>query len=126
MERIHISGLELYAFHGCNTEEREYGQVFWLDLIMGFDATAACSSDDLMQTLNYAKAVKVAAAAFCSGPYQLIERAARVTADALLGEFPQLKTLTVRVHKPDAPISKYPVADIIFELECRKDGIEYE
>ena len=117
MERIYITGMELHAFHGVNREEREHGQVFLLDLVLEADLSRACRSDDLDDTVNYARVIKTAAAAF-TRPCSLIERAAEVTAQAVLGEFPAVEAVTVRVHKPDAPV-KLTVEDIMIEI-CRR------
>ena len=124
MEHITIQRLELYAFHGVNEAERRDGQVFLLDLLLEADLSAACQSDDLDDTVNYAKVIKCAAAAFCERPYQLIERAAEVTAQAVLAQFPRVQALTLRVHKPDAPV-KCVTEDIILEIKRRK-GESYE
>ncbi|MDR0531610.1 MAG: dihydroneopterin aldolase [Oscillospiraceae bacterium] len=117
MERIMVRGLELFAYHGCNPEERRDGQMFLLDLELRFHAIAACRSDDLADTVNYAKALKAAAAAFLNPPCNLIEHAAWRTAQAVLAQFPQVEQITVRVHKPDAPI-QLPAEDILFEITC--------
>ena len=125
MERIYITGLELSAFHGVNREEREYGQVFLLDLVLEANLSRACRSDDLGDTVNYAQVIKTAASAFTRGACNLIERAAELTARAVLGEFPAVEALTVRVHKPDAPI-KMTVGDIIIEIYRRRDEMPHE
>jgi dihydroneopterin aldolase len=121
MERIYITGLELRAFHGVNRDEREHGQIFLLDLTLEADLSAACRGDGLDDTVNYAKVIKTAAAACTRESCNLIERAAEVTAQAILGEFPKVEAVTVRVHKPDAPI-KLTVSDIIIELYRRREG----
>ena len=121
MERICITGLELHAFHGVNRAEREHGQIFLLDLVLEADLSKACRSDSLDDTVNYARVIKTAAAAFTRAPCNLIERAAEVTAQAVLGEFPAVGAVTVRVRKPDAPI-KLTVGDIVIELYRRREG----
>ncbi len=114
MERIHIIGLELFAFHGVNREEKERGQVFLLDLLLESDLSRACESDNLEDTVNYAQVMKLAAQVFAQ-PRNLIERAAQCVADAILERFPQVRQITVRVHKPDAPV-KLTAEDIIVEI----------
>ena len=119
MERIQITGLELFAFHGVNPEERQHGQVFLLDMLLEADLTRARGSDNLEDTVNYAKVVKTAAAAFTGQPCNLIERAAEITARAVLEGFPAVEAVTVRVHKPDAPV-KLPFGDISIEIFRRR------
>jgi dihydroneopterin aldolase len=49
--------------------------------------------------------VKTASDAFCTRRYRLVEAAAGAVAEALLAEFPQLRSIRVTVHKPHAPIA---------------------
>ena len=122
MDKIQVAGLELYAFHGVNREEREHGQVFLLDLLLEADLSRACQNDGLEDTVNYARVIKAAAAAFTREPCNLIERAAQLTAQAVLEGFPAVEAVTVRVHKPDAPV-KTVVEDIMIEIYRRRDGM---
>jgi len=117
MERIGITGLELYARHGVNPEERLHGQVFLLDLLLEADLAKACRSDNIEDTVNYAQVMKLAARVFAQ-PCSLIECAAELTAQAVLEGFPAVEAVTVRVHKPDAPV-KLPFEDISIEV-CRR------
>jgi len=119
MERINIAGLELFAFHGVNPEERRHGQVFLLDMLLEADLSKACGSDNIEDTVNYARVIKTAASAFTSQPCNLIERAAEVVAQAVLEGFPAVEAVTLRVHKPDAPV-KLPFEDISIEIFRRR------
>jgi len=122
MDRITIQGLELFAFHGVNEAERRDGQAFLLDIELEADLARACASDALGDTVNYAKVIKCAAAAFCGRPCNLIERAAEITARAVLEGFAQVEKIRLRVHKPDAPV-KLAAADIILEIERERGEI---
>lgn len=104
MDSIHISGLRLYAYHGVNPEEKENGQMFLLDIIYRLPLYVPCQTDRVEDTVSYAKVLKTARAAFLSEKFDLLERAAQVVADAVLGGFPAVKAVTVRVKKPYAPI----------------------
>jgi len=116
MDNITIEGLELFAYHGVLETERQHGQVFLLDLAMEADLSAACGSDNLNDTVDYSGVIGCAAAAFTAQPCRLIEHAAQRTAQAVLAKFPRIHKLTLRVHKPDAPL-KYVISDIILEIE---------
>ena len=120
MERIVVAGLEVFAYHGCNPEERRDGQVFLLDLELSFDSRAACRSDDLADTVNYAQAAKQAAALFAATPCNLIEHAAWRTARGLVAGNSRLQKVAVRVHKPNAPLQAR-VKDITFEIVCGRE-----
>ncbi|MDR1927550.1 MAG: dihydroneopterin aldolase [Oscillospiraceae bacterium] len=125
VEKLILSGLELFAFHGVNPEEKQEGQTFLLDLTLWAALSAACRSDRLADTVNYAAVLKCAAHTFTENRCDLIERAAQLTAQAILDEFPAIDRLTLRVHKPDAPV-QCRVADIALEIERRREGSLYE
>jgi len=121
MDTIHIEGMELFAYHGCLESERRDGQVFLLDIILEADLKRACQSDDLRDTVDYAEVMQCAAQAFVGGTYNLLERAAEVTAQAILTQFPVIERVTLRVHKPDAPV-QIPAADIFMETKRGREG----
>lgn len=104
MDEIIINGLKIYAFHGVNPEEKEDGQNFVLDIIMRCDLSKPCLTDNIDDSVSYAKVAKTAARVFTSRKYDLLERAAQVTADAVLSEYPAVMSVTVTVKKPEAPM----------------------
>jgi len=53
INKIHLSGMEFYAHHGCFKEERLVGTHFKVDLVLEYDATQAVITDDVAQTVNY-------------------------------------------------------------------------
>ncbi|MCR5403911.1 MAG: dihydroneopterin aldolase, partial [Butyrivibrio sp.] len=55
MDRINLTGMEFYGYHGCLPEEREKGQRFYVDVEMFMDLSPAGKSDDLNDTVNYAE-----------------------------------------------------------------------
>ena len=105
MDEIYIKGLKIFAYHGVNPEETENGQEFELDITMYADLSAARSSDNLEDTINYAAARKVINAAMTEKPYKLIERAAEEVAKRLLAQFEKLLKVEVMLKKPNAPMS---------------------
>ncbi|MCL2195848.1 MAG: dihydroneopterin aldolase [Oscillospiraceae bacterium] len=119
MQHIAIKGLDLYAYHGVHAHEREQGQPFVLDITLWANMSAACTSDDLADTVNYSRVIDCAAAAFCAEKHQLIERAASVTGDAILAEFAPIQRLEITVHKPQAPV-RQSVKDIAFTLKLAR------
>ena len=74
METIRIKGLEIFAYHGVNPEEKENGQKFILDIAMQADISRAAQTDDLNETVNYAAVRKTVNAVFTAQKYDLIER----------------------------------------------------
>lgn len=105
MDKISIKGLKLFAYHGVNPEEKENGQNFVIDLDYYVNINKACQMDSLDDTVSYAKVVKTIRRVFTAEKYDLIERAAQVIADAVLGEFEDIFKVEVTLKKPEAPIS---------------------
>ena len=120
--RFRVDGLELFAYHGCDPEERRNGQVFLLDMELKADFSLACAQDDLEDTVNYAGVIELVEQVFVGDPCNLIEHAAYRTASVILQEYPTLESVKIRVHKPDAPIRR-TVSDISFELELDREGL---
>lgn len=104
-DTIFVSGLALHAYHGVMQHEAKVGQTFKLDLVLGIDLAAAARSDKLVNTVSYDKVVDAASKAFCDRRYRLVEAAAGAVADAVLGQFTQVTSVHVTVHKPHAPIA---------------------
>lgn len=104
MDIIKINGLKIFAYHGVNPEEKETGQNFVFDIDIYVNMTTACFSDNVDDTVNYAKVVKTVTRAFTSQKFNLIERAAQVVADAVLEEYPEVFKVNLTLKKPEAPM----------------------
>jgi 7,8-dihydroneopterin aldolase/epimerase/oxygenase len=102
--KVFIDGLELRAFHGCFAHERQYGQLFEIDLDLTADLSEAAASDDLAKAIDYGKVVAVTRKIFCGAPRHLVEAAAFDIARALLEAFPRLQAVSVKVGKLAPPI----------------------
>lgn len=104
MEKIIVKGLRLKAYHGVNPEEKIDGQMFELDITALMDAKKAAISDELDDTVSYAKIIKTARAVFTAQSYNLIEYAAHKVGTEIMREYPALESVTVLLKKPEAPI----------------------
>lgn len=105
MDKIIINGLEIFAFHGVNPEEKVMGQKFILDITAYTDLARAGETDDLNDTVSYAKILKTARNIFTQTKYDLLEKAAQSVADGIFDAFPVVEALDVTVKKPSAPIN---------------------
>ena len=105
MDKIIIKGLKFFAYHGVNPEEKENGQNFILDIIMHVNMNKACHSDNVEDTVSYAKVVKTVRRIFCAEKYDLLEKCAQVTADAVLAEYPAVFKVEITLKKPQAPVN---------------------
>lgn len=104
MDKIIIKGLKLFAYHGVNPEEKEQGQDFIFDIVLHVNMNKACSSDHVEDTVSYAKVVKTVRRVFCEKKYDLLERCAQETAQAILEEYPAVFTVEITLKKPQAPV----------------------
>ena len=104
MEKIIIKGLKLYAYHGVNPEEEVDGQNFILDITATLNADTAKQSDNVDDTVSYAKIIKTVRAVFTEKSYDLIETAANKVGVSVMQAYPRLDSVTVLLMKPEAPV----------------------
>lgn len=104
MDKILIRDLKLFAYHGVNEEEKIDGQNFYFDIDLYVNIVKACHSDDVNDTVSYAKVVKTVRRVFYSEKYNLLEKAAQITADAILEEYPDVFRVDITLKKPEAPM----------------------
>lgn len=104
MDKILIRDLDIFAYHGVNPEEKRDGQHFVFDIDLYLDLGKPCVTDCVDDTVSYAKVIKTVRRVFTAEKYDLIEKAARVTADAILEEYPAVKKVKITLKKPQAPV----------------------
>ena len=102
-DEVFLEGLQFYAYHGVNPEERALGQRFLVDVALETDLRAAGAGDDLDRTINYSAVYKRVRAIVEGPPRRLIEAVAEEIAAALLAEFPAT-AVTVVVRKPEVAL----------------------
>ena len=103
-DRIILTGLQFYGFHGVNPEERSLGQPFVVDLEAELDLSVPASSDRLDDTVSYTELYRVVKAVMEGEPRNLLESAAGAIAREVLEQRPQIGAVRVRVQKPRPPI----------------------
>lgn len=113
-DSITLTGLRVRAHHGVYDFERENGQDFVVDLVVGIDLQPASTSDDVAATIHYGELAEKVAAAVAADPVDLIETVAERVADVVL-TYPAAISVRVTVHKPDAPIS-VPFDDVAVSI----------
>lgn len=104
MDKILIRDLKIFAYHGVNPEEKRDGQNFVFDIDLSVNMTKACYSDDVNDTVSYAKVVKTVRRAVTGEKYNLLEKTAQIAADAILEEYPEVFSVDITLKKPEAPI----------------------
>ena len=103
MDRITVTGIEAYGYHGVLAEEREQGQRFVVDVVLGLDLSTAAETGDLEATVHYGTLSERVADAVASDPVDLIETLALRIVRICFG-FGPVQWASVTVHKPEAPI----------------------
>src|SRR3954447_8289037 len=103
-DRIFLTGLAFFGRHGALPAERELGGRFVVDVEALLDLCPAGTRDDLAATVDYAAMYERIRRQVEDTRYDLLEALAEHLAADLLAAFPLLDALTVRVHKPGAPI----------------------
>lgn len=104
-DKIRLTGMQFYAFHGAVEEERTLGQAFEVDVEVGGDFSKRDEgSDDLHWTVDYTLLQRAVSEIFMRENYHLLETCASVIANALLTKFPRIDEATVRVRKPHVPM----------------------
>ncbi|MEU1454163.1 dihydroneopterin aldolase [Streptomyces avermitilis] len=104
MDRVALRGLKARGHHGVFPKEREEGQTFIVDLVLGLDTRSAAADDDLSKTVHYGIVAEEVVAVVEGDPVDLIETLAERIAFSCLKHAPVLE-VEVCVHKPDAPIT---------------------
>jgi 7,8-dihydroneopterin aldolase/epimerase/oxygenase len=113
-DRITLTGIRGYGYHGVFPEERQQGQPFVIDLSCELDLSAAATNDDLGRTIDYGRLAQAVVDDVERDPLNLIEALAERIAGTCLG-FEAVQRVEVTVHKPNAPIA-VPVADVAVSL----------
>lgn len=103
MDKIKITGLEFFAYHGVLESEKELGQIFSIDC--EFTLNTALCNDDLSKTVNYGQ-VSIDIVKFSTeNRFDLLETLANNLCKHILIKYPLIKDITLTIHKPHAPIS---------------------
>ena len=102
-DKIILRGMQFYAFHGVNPEERAAGQTFLVDLEVQADLRPAGLSDRLEDTVNYSHLYRAVREVMEGPPRELLEALAEAIAQRVLATFPVVSA-RVRVEKTRPPI----------------------
>jgi len=115
--RLVLQGLVFHAYHGHCPEEAVLGGRFVVDVEM--QLSLAQIQDDLSGTVDYAQVYEMVRQEVTGQRRRLIETLADQIAERLWQSYPQLEALTVRVHKPHAPLPGL-FEDVYVEVDRRR------
>ena len=106
MDRITLSGIDVYAHHGVHPAERELGQRFVIDVTLEGDWSVAAGSDQLGQALDYVAVHRRILNVTAAQSFHLLEALAETICADLLATF-AVARVVVTVHKPNPPIPNF-------------------
>ncbi|MBL1114726.1 dihydroneopterin aldolase [Streptomyces sp. 110] len=114
VDRVALRGLRARGHHGVLPHEREEGQDFVVDLVLGLDTRPAAADDDLGKTVHYGVVAEEVVDVVRGEPVDLIETLAERIADRCL-KHDVVREVEVVVHKPQAPIT-VPFDDVTITI----------
>jgi dihydroneopterin aldolase len=103
VDRIRISGLRELGVHGVLPEEQVRPQPFEVDVELVVDVSAAGSSDDLEDTVDYAAVCEAVSRVVASEQYRLLERLATRIVEVCRAD-PRVVSAIVEVRKLHPPV----------------------
>lgn len=118
MDRIELRGMSFWGRHGVREAERAEAQEFRVDLEVESDLSAAGSSDQLGDTVDYTR-LRAIAKEIVEGPaaHLLESLAQRIATRAL--QVPRVHAVTVRIAK--RPASMQPIDAAAVRIERRRE-----
>ncbi|MFC4056029.1 MULTISPECIES: dihydroneopterin aldolase [Actinomadura] len=114
LDHIELRGLRARGRHGVLPAERELGQEFVVDAVLGLDTRPAAAADDLSRTVDYGTLASRLVAVVEGEPVDLLETLADRLAKICL-EDRAVTEVEITVHKPSAPVP-HPFTDVAVKI----------
>ncbi|WP_010279308.1 dihydroneopterin aldolase [Paenibacillus senegalensis] len=106
-DKIVMSGMQFFGYHGVYAEENKLGQRFKVDLELYLPLQPAGQSDELKDTVNYGEVYETVRGLVEERTFQLIETVAEQIAVQVLECYSMVEEVIVRVHKPNPPFKVF-------------------
>ena len=100
MEKIILEGIEVSTIIGVYDWERTKAQTLFVDIELYADLKAACLSDDVADTIDYAKVTELVVAVAEHSEFKLLEALAEAFSVKLFENF-YLRKLKITITKPN-------------------------
>ena len=120
-DRILLEGMIFHGRHGTLPAERDLGQPFVVDIELRLDLQPAGLSDDLTQTVDYSEVHRQAKEIVEGPPVSLTETLAERIADTVLGDFPKVDTVRIKVAKPNVRLDDTVLTGSAVKILRRRD-----
>lgn len=114
-DKMILTGIEVFGYHGCSVEEQTLGQKFYVDIELNLDLSKAGRSDDYADTVDYVEILSCVEEIVGGPARRLIEKVAEDIAEKILSDFDKVESVTVTLHKPNAPL-KFTYVDAAVKI----------
>lgn len=104
VDKITLHNMKFHGYHGCEEFEKQYGQVFEVDLDVMVDANLAGTTDCLTDAVNYVAIFESVKRILEQERHNLLERVAQRIAEQVLQEA-GVHSVAVRIRKPAVPLN---------------------
>jgi len=106
MFKIKIKNLNLFGYHGIKKKEKTDGQNFCFNIEIFFDSRNISDSDNLEDTVNYSKVIKILKDINNSSSFNLLETLSQKIAVEIMKISPLMEKVSVEVEKTSPPIKE--------------------
>jgi len=114
MDKIILSKVEFYGYHGVFPEENKLGQRFYVDVELRMPLDKPGRSDRMEDSVSYAEVYELIKPIVEGKPFKLIEALAEAIASALLHHYTVINEVMIRVTKAHPP----------FDVHCQGVAVE--
>ena len=121
---ITVSGIKLYAYHGCMQEEAKIGSDYEVDVVLEADFSDAANTDDLAKTVDYVSVNKIVVEEMAIRS-KLLEHVVLRIIQRLTQNYSEIVTMEVSVAKLTPPINGNVERVVVTEIfEKHLDGLQ--
>ena len=104
MDFILIKNLDIFAYHGVNSEENILGQHFLIDVKIFVNREKNNFLDDINSTINISAIKNLITEVTTSNTYKLIETLAEKICKEIILKYELALKVEIEVKKPQAPL----------------------
>ncbi|MCT4624783.1 MAG: dihydroneopterin aldolase [Schleiferiaceae bacterium] len=104
MDKIHLEGVKLYAYHGCMDEESRIGSDYEVELKVWADLQKSAGTDRLKDTVDYVLLNRIITEEMAIRA-KLLEVVAQRIIDRIFKDEARVKKAEVKVTKMAPPIN---------------------
>ncbi|OIQ37668.1 MAG: dihydroneopterin aldolase [Crocinitomix sp. MedPE-SWsnd] len=100
---VEVSGIEVFAYHGCMQEEAVLGGKFTVDIVIETDFSKSAQTDEIIDTIDYVRVREIVVEQMAIRS-KLIEHVGYRILEEFKKEFPAAIKSRIKVRKMNAPI----------------------